>query len=218
MISIKDLSKAYGDNVVYSHFNLDIEEGNVLCILGESGCGKSTLLNILAGLTPCEGDIPKLRTAYVFQEPRLVPNLTVLGNLRLIGADEDAARQMLASVGLDGLASRYPRSLSGGQAQRVALCRAFLFPADLMLLDEPFSSLDLRLKISVMQVFKRLRENKRITALFVTHDVDEALCLADRIVVLGSGGIAGDFSNTPSEKYGGNSPLRERLFALLSGN
>lgn len=218
MISIKDLSKAYGDNVVYSHFNLDIEEGNVLCILGESGCGKSTLLNILAGLTPCEGDIPKLRTAYVFQEPRLVPNLTVLGNLRLIGADEDAARQMLASVGLDGLASRYPRSLSGGQAQRVALCRAFLFPADLMLLDEPFSSLDLRLKISVMQVFKRLRENKRITALFVTHDVDEALCLAYRIVVLGSGGIAGDFSNTPSEKYGGNSPLRERLFALLSGN
>ncbi len=218
MISIKDLSKVYGDNVVYSHFNLDIEEGNVLCILGESGCGKSTLLNILAGLTPCEGDIPKLRTAYVFQEPRLVPNLTVLGNLRLIGADEDAARQMLASVGLDGLASRYPRSLSGGQAQRVALCRAFLFPADLMLLDEPFSSLDLRLKISVMQVFKRLRENKRITALFVTHDVDEALCLADRIVVLGSGGIAGDFSNTPSEKYGGNSPLRERLFALLSGN
>ena len=218
MISIKDLSKVYGDNVVYSHFNLDIEEGNVLCILGESGCGKSTLLNILAGLTPCEGDIPKLRTAYVFQEPRLVPNLTVLGNLRLIGADEDAARQMLASVGLDGLASRYPRSLSGGQAQRVALCRAFLFPADLMLLDEPFSSLDLRLKISVMQVFKRLRENKRITALFVTHDVDEALCLADRIVVLGSGGMAGDFSNTPSEKYGGNSPLRERLFALLSGN
>lgn len=218
MISIKNLSKAYGDNAVYSHFNLDIEEGKVLCILGESGCGKSTLLNILAGLTPCEGDVPKLRTAYVFQEPRLVTNLTVLSNLRLIGADENVAREMLASVGLDGLASRYPRSLSGGQAQRVALCRAFLFPAELMLLDEPFSSLDLRLKISVMQVFRHLRENKRITALFVTHDVDEALCLADRIVVLGSGGISGDFSNTPSEKYGGNSPLRERLFALLSGN
>ncbi len=215
MISIKNLSKSYGDTAVYSGFNLDIEEGKIICLLGESGCGKTTLLNILAGLTDYSGEVPRLKTSYVFQSPRLVPNLTVGENLKLIGAKESDILYMLSSVGLSGFSGRYPKELSGGQAQRVALCRAFLFDSELMLLDEPFSSLDLKLRISVMQVFLKLRAKKPVTTLFVTHDIEEALYLSDRIIVLKSGGICGDFENTPLTSYGGESPLRRPLTELI---
>lgn len=215
MISIKNFSKSYGDTAVYSNFNLDIEEGKILCLLGESGCGKTTLLNVLAGLTDYSGEVPRLKTSYVFQSPRLMPNLTVGENLRLIGAKESDIENMLSSVGLSGLSGRYPKELSGGQAQRVALCRAFLFDSELMLLDEPFSSLDLKLRISVMQVFFKLRAKKAVTTVFVTHDIEEALYLSDRIIVLKSGGICGDFENTPLTSYGGESPLRRPLTELI---
>lgn len=215
MISIKNLSKSHGDTAVYSGFNLDIEEGKIICLLGESGCGKTTLLNILAGLTDYSGEVPRLKTSYVFQSPRLVPNLTVGENLKLIGAKESDILYMLSSVGLSGFSGRYPKELSGGQAQRVALCRAFLFDSELMLLDEPFSSLDLKLRISVMQVFLKLRAKKPVTTLFVTHDIEEALYLSDRIIVLKSGGICGDFENTPLTSYGGESPLRRPLTELI---
>ena len=122
---------------------------------------------------------------------------------------------MLSSVGLSGFSGRYPKELSGGQAQRVALCRAFLFDSELMLLDEPFSSLDLKLRISVMQVFLKLRAKKPVTTLFVTHDIEEALYLSDRIIVLKSGGICGDCENTPLTSYGGESPLRRPLTELI---
>lgn len=215
MISLKNVCKSYGDTVVYDNFSLDIEEGGVLAVLGESGCGKTTLLNVLAGLTDFKGEVPRLRSSYVFQSPRLVPNLTVKGNLKLIGAAEGEIEEMLSLVGLSGLGGRYPAQLSGGQAQRVALCRAFLFPSELMLLDEPFSSLDLKLKIAVMQVFIKLREARPVTTVFVTHDIDEALYLADRIVVLRGGSICGDIKNARLAQYGGNSAERARLTELL---
>ncbi len=215
MISIKNLCKSYQDTIVYDNFSLDIEEGGVLAVLGESGCGKTTLLNVLAGLTDCKGEVPSLRSSYVFQSPRLVPNLTVKGNLKLIGAEDGDIEEMLSLVGLSGLGGRYPAQLSGGQAQRVALCRAFLFPSELMLLDEPFSSLDLKLKIAVMQVFLKLREARPVTTVFVTHDIDEALYLSDRIVVLKGGSICGDIENARPAQYGGNSAERARLTGLL---
>lgn len=215
MISIVNLSKSYGEKKVYDAFSLDIEQGKVLCILGESGCGKTTLLNVIAGLTDYSGEVPALRTSYVFSTPRLVPNLTVRGNLALVGADRGEAERLLALVGLEGFGDRHPSQLSDGQAQRVALCRAFLFPSDIMLLDEPFSSLDLKVKLAVMQVFFRLRESRPFTALAVTHDVDEALYLADRIVVLSDGKICGDFKNSPCGTFGADSPLRGQIMSLL---
>ena len=154
MILLKGITKRYGALTVYENFDFSIEDGTVTCILGESGSGKTTLLNMLAGLTPYQGEItPRVKCSYVFQEPRLVPSLTVLGNLGLICRDVDRIRTMLAAVGLEGREGAYPRELSGGQAQRVSLARAFLYPSKVILMDEPFSSLDIALKVKMAALF-----------------------------------------------------------------
>lgn len=214
---IKNLVKRYKDTVVFDGFDLTIAEGAVTCILGESGAGKTTLLNIIAGLTSYEGEADRVRCSYIFQEPRLVPNLTVEGNLRLVCADGDKISAILSRVGLSEKAKNFPVALSGGQAQRVSIARAFLFDSDMILLDEPFSSLDLKLKIDMMNAFKEVRSsaNGGRAAVFVTHDIDEALYLSDRIVVLSGGRIAFDCSNQPGAPFGAPSPLRERLIGVL---
>lgn len=215
MIAIKNFSKSYGAHTVYENFNLDIAEEGVTCILGESGCGKTTLLNAVASLIPYGGEITKKRVSYVFQAPRLIPNLTVIENLKFIGADVKMAAYMLERTGLETKKNAYPNALSGGEAQRVSLCRAFCFPSDILLMDEPFSSLDLKTKLSVMELFKALRKEEGRGAVFVTHDIDEALFLADRIVVLSGGVIAGDFINENKVEFGANSPLREKIIENL---
>ena len=192
MIKIKNLTKRYGNLTVYENFNLELKEGEVTCILGESGCGKTTLLNCIAGLTDHQGEITKVKCSYIFQTPRLVPNLTVGGNLKLICKDENAVDEVLEKVRLADKKNAYPVGLSGGQAQRVSIARAFLFDSDLVLMDEPFSSLDLKLKIEISQLFLQIQNENRRTALFVTHDVDEALRLANRIVVINGGTVALD--------------------------
>lgn len=193
MIELKNITKRYGNLTIYENFNFSIEEGRITCILGESGSGKTTLLNMLAGLTPYEGTIsPALKCSYVFQQPRLVPNLTVMQNLLLVSGQKQRAEELLEEVGLFEKAQAYPAELSGGQAQRVSLARAFLYPSDLILLDEPFSSLDLRIKLKVADLFLRLREREGRTAVFVTHDIDEAAMLAHRIVVLKGGCVCGE--------------------------
>lgn len=190
MIELKNITKKYGGVTVYENFDFAIEESKITCILGESGSGKTTLLNMLAGLTPYSGTIsPSLTCSYIFQQPRLVPSLTVMGNLSLVCKDRAAIRSMLARVGLEGRENSYPRRLSGGQAQRVAIARAFLYPSRLMLLDEPFSSLDLALKIKMAQLFLDIRRSDGRTAVFVTHDVDEALMLANDIAILRGGRV-----------------------------
>ncbi len=186
---IKIDEKKYGDKTVYKNFSLSVAEGKITCILGESGSGKTTLLNCVAGLSPFVGEIPALKCSCVFQTPRLVPNLTVLGNLRLVCNDENLILKTLDDLHLSDKRDAYPKTLSGGQAQRVALARALVYGGEIMLLDEPFSSLDLKLKMEISALFKNLQRQKNITSLFVTHDADEALSLGDEIIVIKNGAI-----------------------------
>ena len=186
---IKIDEKKYGDKTVYKNFSLSVAEGKITCILGESGSGKITLLNCVAGLSPFVGEIPALKCSCVFQTPRLVPNLTVLGNLRLVCNDENLILKTLDDLHLSDKKDAYPKTLSGGQAQRVALARALVYGGGIMLLDEPFSSLDLKLKMEISALFKNLQRQKNITSLFVTHDADEALSLGDEIIVIKNGAI-----------------------------
>lgn len=215
MISIKNFTKSYADKTVYENFNLEIKEEGITCILGESGCGKTTLLNAVAGLIDYGGEITKKRVSYVFQTPRLIPNLTVGENLKFIGADSNRAAYMLERVGLTYKKNSYPNSLSGGEAQRVSLVRAFCFRSDVLLMDEPFSSLDLKTKLSVMELFKSLCKEEQRGAVFVTHDIDEALYLADRILVMRGGSIINDLTNQNKGEFGANSPLREQIIKAL---
>ena len=214
-MKLTNIVKRYPGCTVFENFSLDIAEGQVTCLLGPSGAGKTTLLNILAGLTPCEGGVPKVGCSYIFQQPRLVPNLTVRGNLRLVCRDESAIAAMLNRVGLADRASAYPKTLSGGQARRVAIARAFLYPAPVVLMDEPFTSLDLALKLDMMNAFAAAREGDGRTAVFVTHDVDEAIYLADRIVVLAAGRVVLDRPNSRPAAFGAPSALREELVSCL---
>ncbi|MCI8476060.1 MAG: ATP-binding cassette domain-containing protein [Clostridia bacterium] len=186
---IKIDEKKYGDKTVYKNFSLSVAEGKITCILGESGSGKTTLLNCVAGLSPFVGEIPALKCSCVFQTPRLVPNLTVLGNLRLVCNDENLILKTLDDLHLSDKKDAYPKTLSGGQSQRVALARALVYGGEIMLLDEPFSSLDLKLKMEISALFKNLQRQKNITSLFVTHDADEALSLGDEIIVIKNGAI-----------------------------
>ncbi|MGN0807932.1 MAG: ABC transporter ATP-binding protein [Candidatus Coproplasma sp.] len=214
-MKIENLSVSYGKNRVYDNFNLEFDGSGVTCILGESGCGKTTVLNAIAGLIAYTGKITPVKISYVFQTPRLVPNLTVLNNLTLIGAKENSAKEMLERVGLKDKANAYPKTLSGGEAQRVSLCRAFLYPAELLLLDEPFSSLDLKTKLAAMDLFKELQVKSGRGALFVTHDIDEACYLSDKTFVLNKGKVTALFENKNRQPFGSNSDLRQRLIQTL---
>lgn len=197
MIEISHLSKKYGNLTVYNNFNLSIEEGKIIGILGESGSGKTTLLNCIAGLTEFEGSIPKLKCSYVFQKPRLIPNLTVKDNLKLICKDENKVNDMLTKVHLEDKAASFPIKLSGGQAQRVSLARAFLFDGDIILLDEPLTSLDLRLKKEITDLFLSIWQDDKRTAVYVTHDIVEAIYIAHRIIILNNGEIS--YDTTPDK-------------------
>lgn len=220
MIEIKNLTKSYGSTEVYDNFNLSLEDGKITCILGESGSGKTTLLNCIAGLTAYGGEIPALKCSYVFQAPRLVPNLTVKQNLMLMCKDEAKVIAMLENVRLKDKINAYPKTLSGGQAQRVALARAFLYESETLLLDEPFSSLDLKLKREMHELFLRIWRQDKRTVLFVTHDVDEAVSLADRVLVLKNGKAVFDAAPQGLGTDGiiGKEYLRKKLIsALLDG-
>lgn len=220
MIELRNVTKRYGTQTVYEDFSLSLEEGKITCLLGASGCGKTTLLNMLAGLTPFEGEIVPagLRCSYIFQQPRLVPNLTVGGNLRLVCKDEERIVGMLARVGLSEKRNAYPAELSGGQAQRVSVARAFLHPAKLFLMDEPFSSLDTALKIRLIGLFCELWREQSPTVVFVTHDAEEACMLAHRVLIFGGEGkIAADIAGgeTIPRGYGEESALKRAVLGAL---
>jgi sulfonate transport system ATP-binding protein len=194
-VLVSGLSRSYGDRVVIDRLNLRIERGEFVALLGESGCGKTTLLRALAGLDPIQGgriDAPR-RPAVVFQEHRLLPWDSLWRNVSL-GLPGPNIRQRAASalveVGLGDRLDDWPRNLSGGQAQRVALARALVQQPELLLLDEPFAALDALTRIRMHELVKELVARHQPGVLLVTHDVDEAIALADRILVMRDGAIA----------------------------
>lgn len=196
MIGFCDVSKSFGDTTVFSRLNLAFEQNRITAILGGSGVGKTTLLRLLAGLErPDEGEVRSVKPySFVFQEDRLAPHLTVNQNLELVLGKGDYSAE-LAAFGLEGKANAYPKTLSGGMARRLNLLRACLFPYALMLLDEPFKGLDVKLKYSIMTSFAKLFDSRPRTAVLVTHDPDEAVFLASRAIVLApDGSILADFA------------------------
>ena len=196
---VRGHSRSFGDTHVLKSVDLDIATGEFVALLGRSGCGKSTLLRSLARLDPVPtGEIEiDGRTSVAFQEPRLLPWKRVHENVSLAllntgqrGQRAELARQTLAEVGLTEKLDAWPLQLSGGQAQRVSLARALVSNPSLLLLDEPFSALDALTRIEMHQLVIELWRRHGMAVLIVTHDVDEALALADRVVVLDEGHLA----------------------------
>jgi len=219
MISLR-VSKSYNEKQVFDNLTLDIHEGEILCVLGESGGGKTTLLNILAGLIPYDGEVENApsNVGFIFQEPRLLPNLTVEGNLLYAGGKSEQIEEILRKTELLFLRNKRPKELSGGEKQRVAIARAFLSDAKLLLLDEPFSSLDTALKIRISKVFAELWKEEKRTAVFVTHDLEEALMLGHRVIVLKGGKIACDMRLSEGElprPYGTENEAKSALLKIL---
>ncbi|MBD2567955.1 ATP-binding cassette domain-containing protein [Anabaena lutea] len=207
-LRLEGLSKSFDKKTVLQSIDLEIQPGEFVAIVGRSGCGKSTMLRLVAGLeTPNEGNVilngrytdqrinPDIRM--MFQDARLLPWQRVLANveLGLLGSNskvyaKQTALQILREVGLEDRAHEWPAVLSGGQRQRVALARALASKPSLLLLDEPLGALDALTRIEMQQLIERLWQEQGFTALLITHDVEEAVILADRVVLIENGKIA----------------------------
>ncbi|KGE72653.1 hypothetical protein DC28_06260 [Spirochaeta lutea] len=193
-IRVEGISKVYGDLNVLEPLSFSVQPGQLVALLGPSGCGKSTLLSMVAGLTPASGGRCRLsgRTMMVFQQDGLLPWRRIRKNVELgleyrgLPRKERSTRaaQALTRVGLTGFESYFPGQLSGGMRQRAALARALVMDPDILLMDEPFGALDAITRMRMQQDLLTLWEEEGKTILLVTHDVDEALILADRILVL----------------------------------
>lgn len=222
-VRFRDLTKAYGAKTVLSGLTLGLHSGQVTALLGRSGSGKTTLLRILGGLEPPTSGVVEVdgRSAVVFQEARLIPNKRVWQNVAIgvrSGERRDAASRLLAEVGLEHHAKSWPRVLSGGEAQRVGLARALSREPSVLLLDEPFAALDALTRIEVRRLTLRLRDQHGFTALLVTHDVDEAIAMADRVLVLSTGEIVVDLPVSSEDRAQGSPrfvALKRRLLSVL---
>ncbi|MDI2099744.1 ABC transporter ATP-binding protein [Ruicaihuangia caeni] len=201
-IAIDDVTRRFGEVTALQQVNLSVAENEFVSLVGTSGCGKSTLLSIIAGLdAPDEGTVtvsgrgvtePGRDRGVVFQRATLLPWLTAQGNVefalrgeRLSQAERrDAAREVLAQVGLEGFEGAYPSELSGGMQQRVALARSLSYRPDILLMDEPFGALDALTRADMQRLLIDVWERHRITVVFVTHDIEEAVLISDRVVVM----------------------------------
>ena len=218
--AFKGAEKRFGDKIVLDGIDLEVPVGQFLAVIGKSGCGKSTLLRLLAGLDrPTAGSLTfgaeeeggaeqqgHSRTRFMFQEPRLLPWASVVRNVEVgltgIAAGTEARRRALDILGEVGLADRadeWPSVLSGGQKQRVALARALVGHPQILALDEPLGALDALTRIEMQQLLERIWLAQKFTAVLVTHDVAEAVALADRVVVISAGKIALDL-DVPVER------------------
>ena len=232
-LEISNIQKRFGSHTAVHDFSIAIEKGEFITFLGPSGCGKTTILRMLAGFeAPSVGSIVfdgrdvthvptnQRNVGMVFQSYALFPNMTVAENigfgLKVAKVDKAAiearVREMLKLIKLDALAGRYPWQMSGGQQQRVALARAIANKPKVLLLDEPLSALDAKIRISLREEIRELQRELNITTVFVTHDQEEALSISDRIVVLNEGRV--EQIGAPSEIY--NFP-RTRFVASFIG-
>jgi NitT/TauT family transport system ATP-binding protein len=193
VISFQNVSKSFDSLTIFENLSLYVARNRIVAIVGPSGCGKTTLLKMVTGIVqPDEGTVTVATDAlgYVFQEPRLLPWRTALDNvassLRARGTDKAEARERatgwLERVGLKGFEQYHPSELSGGMAQRVSIARALAVEPRVLLLDEPFSNVDRSLKKSLMDILQGIIKERETTVLYVTHELTEALRLADRIV------------------------------------
>ncbi|WP_105402214.1 ABC transporter ATP-binding protein [Neorhizobium sp. T7_12] len=231
-LELRGVASRYGATQVLTDIDLSIAKGEFVALLGSSGCGKTTLLRLLAGfISPSAGEVKvrhrdvtylppdKRGMALVFQSYALWPHMTVAQNigyglkLKGISRTEIAARvaAMQSLLGLDGLEARKPLALSGGQRQRVALGRALAIDPEILLLDEPLSNLDARIRLTVRHELRALQKRLGITAIHVTHDREEAMVMADRIVILNAGRIAQQ--GTPEDVY--NRPASAFVAAFM---
>jgi sulfonate transport system ATP-binding protein len=221
LITATGVHRVFGGRAVLDGLNVSVRPGEFVALLGRSGSGKSTLMRILAGLDAEYAGtvvVPRQR-AVVFQDARLLPWARVLDNVVLGRPDQASGRAALAEVGLGGRERSWPVTLSGGEAQRAALARALVREPELLLLDEPFSALDALTRIRMHALLRRLVARHRPSVLLVTHDVDEAVVLADRVLVLTAGQISLDLPVDIAQPRRQHTPqfadLRARLLAEL---
>jgi sulfonate transport system ATP-binding protein len=224
-IAVQGLRKSYSGRTVLNSADLHIEPGEFVAIVGRSGCGKSTLLRLIAGLEAIDAgqirfDISAPEIRIMFQDSRLLPWKRVLDNVALgLSRSRDKAVQALDNVGLKERAKEWPAVLSGGQRQRVALARALVHDPQILLLDEPLGALDALTRIEMQQLIETLWQERGFTAVLVTHDVQEAIALADRVVLIEDGAITLDERiDLPRPRARGNAAfaqLEERVLARV---
>jgi sulfonate transport system ATP-binding protein len=223
-VQVSGLSRSFGDRVVLEDLELEVSAGEIVALIGASGCGKTTLLRVLAGQDrEAQGsvEVPAVR-AVVYQEHRLLPWRKVWQNVA-IGLPRTSGRRLaagaLAEVGLGGREMAWPNTLSGGEAARVALARALVREPKLLLLDEPFAALDALTRLRMHALVVELWRRHQPAVVMVTHDVDEATVLADRVLVMAGGRIAHDVAIPLPHPRRRNDPqledIRERLLELL---
>ena len=221
---IENLNVAFKDNVVYKDFSIQLDNNKVTCILGPSGCGKTTLLNVLTNNVKYDGNVSEIgKCAYVFQNSRLIESISVKKNLAFV---IDKSRyhlidKVLEELQISDCKDKLPTELSGGQASRVAIARAIIYDPQIILMDEPFKDLDIVLTKTLIDSFRYLIKHNNLGAVYVTHNVDEALSIADRVIVLKSSPatIALDLEINSSHEDLASKELneaRQKIYSALS--
>lgn len=224
MLKVQNLRKYYNHKKILSDISFEVEDNQIVAVVGPSGCGKTTLLNILSGLSSdYTGFVNNYfqKVGYVFQEDRILPWLTVFENIKIVkeSGTEEEINQCIEMVGLKGYENYFPEELSGGMKQRCAIARALFFGSDFLLMDEPFKSLDYILKQQMLIDLKKIHEQERNSILMVTHDIEEAILIADKILVLKKNPckIVKEFTIEENYRAGEmKDSLKEEIFRLIA--